>query len=142
MTTEIKKFIRYNLNTGQIIQSGTDCAPELLIQPGEGIVLDSIANPLTAYIKNSTVVSYPEKPSELHEFDYSTEQWYLNTTRAWDAIRAKRQYLLQSCDWTTLPDVSLPEEKRAQWISYRQALRDITTTQTDPTNIIWPTPPQ
>jgi hypothetical protein len=43
-------------------------------------------------------------------------------------IRQTRNYLLQECDWTQLPDSPLTEEKRSEWATYRQALRDITET--------------
>jgi hypothetical protein len=42
--------------------------------------------------------------------------------------------------WTQLPDAALTNTETANWASYRQALRNITT-QSDPFNIIWPTAP-
>ena len=62
------------------------------------------------------------------------------TNAAWDKIRAVRNQLLYACDWTQLPDAPLTAEKKAEWTTYRQALRDITT-QEDPFNISWPTEP-
>lgn len=59
----------------------------------------------------------------------------------WEVIKKQRnQYLLQS-DWTQLSDSPLSNEKKQEWINYRQALRDITT-QEDPFNITWPTKPE
>lgn len=46
-------------------------------------------------------------------------------------VRAVRNYLLSQCDWTQLPDSPLTEAKRAEWATYRQALRDITETYAD-----------
>ena len=46
-------------------------------------------------------------------------------------VRAVRNYLLSECDWTQLPDSPLTDEQRADWATYRQALRDITTTYAD-----------
>jgi len=40
-----------------------------------------------------------------------------------------------------LDDVPLTDEKKAEWETYRQELRDITD-QPDPFNINWPTPPE
>ena len=40
-------------------------------------------------------------------------------------IRTHRNWLLGECDWTQSSDV--PEEIKKKWLSYRQALRDITT---------------
>lgn len=57
----------------------------------------------------------------------------------WIEIRSIRYGRLIGSDWTQLPDV--PLETKAVWAEYRQQLRDITN-QTDPFNIVWPTPPQ
>jgi len=53
----------------------------------------------------------------------------------------KRDNLLLESDWTQNRDVSLPND--SEWISYRQALRDITTS-FDPIiePIIWPIKPE
>ena len=59
---------------------------------------------------------------------------------AWDEIRKQRNYKLYLCDWTQLPDAPLTTQQKADWTTYRQALRDITA-QEDPFNITWPTEP-
>ena len=58
----------------------------------------------------------------------------------WVIVRVERKARLESCDWTQLDDVPLTSEKKSEWQSYRQELRDITN-QPDPFNITWPTPP-
>jgi hypothetical protein len=58
----------------------------------------------------------------------------------WENIRTQRNFLLEKSDWTQLPDSPLNQEKKEEWILYRQALRDITN-QSDPKWIIWPTIP-
>jgi hypothetical protein len=57
----------------------------------------------------------------------------------WWQLRNKRNQLLAECDWTRLDDA--PEIDKEAWASYRKALRDITKTVTDPTQVTWPTPP-
>lgn len=59
----------------------------------------------------------------------------------WSVVRSERDTKLSSCDWTQLPDVPLTPEQKAEWVSYRQALRDVTS-QPDPFNIVWPVAPQ
>ena len=54
-------------------------------------------------------------------------------------VKAKRNQLLSSTDWTQLPDV--PEIIKTNWIPYRQALRDITLQTGFPTEIVWPVKP-
>jgi hypothetical protein len=59
----------------------------------------------------------------------------------WANVRKTRDKKLYECDWTQVPDVALTAEEVAEWRTYRQELRQIPETQTDPTNIIWPTEP-
>ena len=58
----------------------------------------------------------------------------------WKIVRAMRNQKLQESDWTQLADVPLTPELRAEWVTYRQDLRDVTN-QPDPFNIVWPTAP-
>jgi hypothetical protein len=58
----------------------------------------------------------------------------------WENIRNQRNLILSESDWTQLPDSPLTPEKKTEWSSYRQQLRDVTS-QSDPNNIIWPTKP-
>ena len=57
------------------------------------------------------------------------------------ALRQLRQRYLQDSDWTQMPDSPLSEEKKTEWQTYRQALRDITLTATSCSDVVWPTPP-
>ena len=58
-----------------------------------------------------------------------------------EALRQLRQRYLQDSDWTQMPDSPLSEEKKTEWQTYRQALRDITLTATSCSDVVWPTPP-
>lgn len=92
------------------------------------------------YIESGVPVALPNKPNEFCVFDYDTKQWVDPRTpeTQWQVVRLDRNYRLQVTDWTQLADI-YPETK-ALWEPYRQALRDVTE-QSDPFNIIWPTPP-
>jgi hypothetical protein len=85
-------------------------------------------------IEENEVVQYeqirPKTESEIQE--------ELNSK--WENIRNQRNLLLSESDWTQLPDSPLTPEKKTEWSSYRQQLRDVTS-QLDPNNIIWPTKP-
>jgi hypothetical protein len=59
----------------------------------------------------------------------------------WSQVRSIRNQYLSECDWTQLPDSPLTEEKKGEWVVYRQELRDVTLEE-DPFNIIWPVKPQ
>jgi len=43
----------------------------------------------------------------------------------WNAIRIKRDDLLSKSDWTQTADSPLTDSKKAEWVTYRQALRDV-----------------
>lgn len=76
----------------------------------------------------------PLTAEEIAEFAANEAQ---APTVQWDEIRRQRNAKLAACDWTQLPDAPVDA---AVWATYRQALRDVTT-QNDPFNINWPTPP-
>ena len=52
-------------------------------------------------------------------------------------VRRERNSLLAASDWRASTDVTLSDD----WKTYRQALRDVPSSQTDPDNITWPTKP-
>jgi hypothetical protein len=56
-------------------------------------------------------------------------------------IYARRNYELQQSDWTQLTDVPLSAEQKAQWVNYRQLLRDVPQQPGFPDTVIWPTAP-
>ena len=59
-------------------------------------------------------------------------------------LRVHRNNRLKSCDWTQTTDAPLSESKKAEWATYRQALRDLPSTYpnvTDKDSVTWPAPP-
>ena len=58
----------------------------------------------------------------------------------WDDIRAKRDGILSSTDWTMTTGATVDQ---AQWAAYRQVIRDIPQTYKDktPDEVVWPTQP-
>jgi hypothetical protein len=57
------------------------------------------------------------------------------------AKRRRNNELVQS-DWTQSLDAPFTQEKRAEWATYRQALRDVPQQSGFPDNIQWPTKPE
>jgi hypothetical protein len=79
-----------------------------------------------------------------NKFDDPTEQaaWEAECLEMqWNSIRDERNKLLTQTDYTDLPNTPITTQCRNNFITYRQALRDITN-QSDPYNIVWPTIPQ
>jgi hypothetical protein len=67
-------------------------------------------------------------------------EWEVNqkSERKWGSVRAQRDQLLTQSDWTQVADA--PGDKAA-WATYRQALRDLPSTGSDPDALTWPTSP-
>ena len=54
-------------------------------------------------------------------------------------IRSERDRRIAETDWTQLPDVS--DAIKSKWQGYRQALRDVPQSFTNPASVVWPTKP-
>ena len=54
-------------------------------------------------------------------------------------VRSERNRLLIETDWTQGRDVVLSND--AEWKTYRQALRDLSSQSGFPSNVTWPTKP-
>ena len=52
-----------------------------------------------------------------------------------------RDILLKESDWTQFTDSPLTDSKKPEWKTYRQSLRDLPATESDPENATFPTKP-
>lgn len=66
----------------------------------------------------------------------------------WEHLRIMRNDKLSACDWTQMADSPLSDSEKTSWSTYRQQLRDLPSSITDPVPLIndrnhssWPTPP-
>lgn len=74
-------------------------------------------------------------------FDYSANRPnIISDEDFYKQLREERNKLLAQTDWTVLLDVPISREKKEEYISYRQKLRDLPST-AKPDNITWPTIP-
>lgn len=61
---------------------------------------------------------------------------------AWTAQdRDVRNLALAASDWTQSPDTALSDSKKAEWATYRQALRDLPSAQSNLAEVVYPTEP-
>jgi hypothetical protein len=60
---------------------------------------------------------------------------------SWASLRTERDALLASSDWTQGSDSPLTDEVQAEWLTYREELRDFPES-ADPADPTWPTPPE
>ena len=89
--------------------------------------------------KLSTVDAYVEggKAYNVRVENTTAEEQTALTDQKWIAIRLERDRRLQITDWRASSDLTLSND----WKTYRNDLRQIPQTQTDPYNITWPTEP-
>ncbi|WP_333000166.1 tail fiber assembly protein [Vibrio vulnificus] len=59
----------------------------------------------------------------------------------WGEVRRIRDELIKQTDFTQMPDTPLDDAKKAEFTAYRQALRDIPQTYSDPDTVVWPDKP-
>ena len=102
------------------------------------------AKAIQRILDDGTVSSIPMKPDNTDYAEY-LEWAKTNTIEAadgltWDDIRAKRDQILRSTDWTMTTGATVDQ---AQWAAYRQVIRDIPQTYKDktPDDVVWPTQP-
>jgi hypothetical protein len=102
---------------------------------GDGI------SPDTHYWKDGWFVK-PTQPGDY--YDWIEEAWALNSETLLDMIRLHRSAKLFASDWAVLPDSPLTDEKKAEWVTYRTALRDVPANNSDVTHlddVTWPGEP-
>ena len=128
MTT--KTALIYNAN-GVIILTGT-LAEDLVVPWAEAnvgnnqyLIVDNPINSTQWQVQNGQLVPTPQS---------------VLTVNQWNAVKWQRDKLLSETDWHVTKAVETGQPINQDWANYRQQLRDITT-QPDPFNITWPTPP-
>jgi hypothetical protein len=57
------------------------------------------------------------------------------------SVRADRDQKLTASDWTQMADSPLSSDKKAEWATYRQSLRDLPTASGFPHTMTWPDEP-
>ena len=92
------------------------------------------------YYYNNGFYLIPEQPSDDYVWNKESCCWVLSVERQTQSALFQRNRLLFESDWTQLTDV--PQATKMAWVDYRQALRDITTKEGYPFNVIWPTKPK
>ena len=121
------KYSRYNLETGRFTGQGSNSDQDnVSAKDGEGLI-EGHYDQSTKMVIDGSVVDIPASTIEQEEID-----------RAWLVLKGSRNMMLQSSDWTQVPDA--PVDQQA-WATYRQELRDLPDNTTDPRNPVWPTRP-
>jgi hypothetical protein len=122
-------YVIYNTETGEILRvlSGTQKTLEQNLEVGEGY-LESDEDPAGKRVVGGAVVPLPSEELEAAEIE-----------KAWNKLRVARDKHLSKSDWTQFPD---SPADTGVWAEYRQKLRDLPSTVTDPRDVEWPEEPQ
>ena len=76
----------------------------------------------------------------MDETDFTEVKTWFDTDYI-GALRHLRDILLRESDWTQFTDSPLTDSKKTEWKTYRQNLRDLPATESDPENATFPTKP-
>jgi hypothetical protein len=140
---EISYFIR--IQTEYSYEEGSQPDGLICVQVSDDLsVVDEEDYIRTKYYKNDEWCDREDAPSPQELYKWVNEEWVFDNTDLWNQIKGTRTLRLNLTDWTQVADNNLTEEQRAGWRTYRQALRDITTTNQDIEvydQVVWPTPP-
>lgn len=147
----MKSYAFKNAN-GRIVGAFFGSEADLALNiPADTEAVEGHFDAATTYFDGSGAnVPFPDPPGDWAVWDWTAHAWTDPRDAAWytaqteaqiAALRAQRDALLRACDWVTCADVPMDAAKKAEWVTYRQALRDMPATTTDPENPIWPTPP-
>ena len=119
-------FTIYKTDTGDIISNGATNADitDILLEDGQSII---------------------EGIYEVGEHKIIDGSAVEQTVDFFPLIRNKRNELLKESDWTQVNDCPLSDSKKQEWLTYRQALRDLPSTNQAIDNIddvIFPSMPE
>lgn len=132
----MKSFIVYK-SDGKIVRTGSCVDSDFDMQAAEEeFVIEGIADDYLHAVSGGEIVNAPEADAP------NTSDLIHQTQKE---SRANRNVRLQKSDWTQFPDSPLSDAKKAEWATYRQALRDVPANNSDVTDlsdIIWPTKPE
>jgi hypothetical protein len=143
----------YDTETGALAAGRLTCSPAQLAAntPAGHAAIEGRFDHLSQRVDIATgqVVDY--QPPAPGDDDLRTWAWNADTRR-WvasptvlavaNAARTERDARLAACDWVTVRALELGEEIPADWLAYRQALRDVPLQPGFPSAIDWPAPPE
>jgi hypothetical protein len=123
----MNKYTKYNAETGVIeyVFTGTD-QDALVNTPN---ILGSYSSDEYTIVDNQPV---RKAQSDIDQAE---------TDRAWTILRNRRNGYLTDSDWTQALDSPLSDSKKTEWATYRQNLRDLPGTVSDPSNVSFPDKP-
>ena len=132
---------------GIVIMKGScPIIDETTVFPSGGVlVIDIPPNivPEKYYIEGGVFKKLVDKPGDFFNLNRQTKGWELDEPHLIQYLKDKRDTLLRD----TVDRINpiwwecMGETQKQSWISYRQALLDISLQEGYPVNVVWPIPP-
>ena len=70
-------------------------------------------------------LSRSKRPTSYYKWT-DNKKWEVDEDKLMVDFRLQRLHKLAASDWTQMVDSPLTDEKKAEWVTYRQTLRDLT----------------
>ena len=119
-----------------------DATPPYEFSFRSGVEQDSNGNWITVNSVGPVFTEYTDDDGNVQSVDAQTTAYRANVdATAAEGARSARTILLAESDWTQMADTALTTEKKAEWVTYRQALRDLPTASGWPHTHTMPTKP-
>jgi len=142
------KIFQYNKQTGEIIAvfSGTfNLAGQIdTDQVGHIDAAETTEAAMNYLVKDNKVVYRGPRPTMFHF--WNGEEWELNEGEQQlilaEKVRNQRNQLLIESDWVVAKAYETQTTIPEQWVTYRQALRDIPQQNNFPVDVVFPEKPQ
>jgi hypothetical protein len=109
------------------------------------IETDMQPSPFSSYVNDDGIQTIPDQPSESHEWDKKKKEWRADNASLMKYVRKIRDSKLKETDYTQVSDIPFGQQKKNNWVQYRQKLRDLPSEFPNaylPEHITWPDPPQ
>ena len=113
-------------------------ATSLSIQAMRSLVGDNFQHMIASTDYDTFILVGAEKPPK-EAFEAKLQE--LIDAQPWKQLRQERDKRLTEADWVTLRAYSSGTDVPEEWMTYMQALRDLPSVTKDPTNPVWPEPP-
>ena len=101
-----------------------------LVDAGEGV-----------YIEFWNIEKLGVEPT-LASLDAQISDAEIEAKMMWRKIRKERNQLLKDSDYIMVSDITITTEKKEEWTTYRQSLRDIPQDYDSPDEVVYPDKPE
>jgi hypothetical protein len=111
--------------------------------PAAGFVLvGNVYSGLRAIKDNGSGSEMPDPDNMITEEEYNEAIAEFEVFDGWVKVRKQRNQLLKDSDYIMFPDITISAEKKEEWETYRQSLRDIPQTFSNPDDVTYPDKPE